>query len=194
MHVLAPLHTINVAVHNDLPTRFLSSTEPSLAECSIILSRMSFKKQLQSTTVVALLACPLCHGQESGKAFVDGGIYFKNLQLPEHAQIVSFTIHLEAGAFRSIGDIPRGWQVTIESSPSGSADLLLKSNSDQTAISESALDHLSIMVYQTVPLPDQPMITGEYVLSLGATGAKRRVPLSRFNFTFIQRYSRKRID
>jgi hypothetical protein len=107
--------------------------------------------------------------------------------------VVGLQIELNAGSFESISNVPGDWHVTIDNSSSGDARLEAHAESDAMALTGQQLLSVGVQIRRTETTAKKFQISGEYVLASDRE-QERRIPLGAYNFEFVERYPRHRLN
>lgn len=121
-----------------------------------------------------------------------GELYLKPLQVPKGARIIGFELHMVAGVFYSVEEIPTGWKVAVDDDPSWTTSLEASAKPGAVALDEKSFGKIGIEVVKNESADTKFNIWGWLTLASG-TETSKRVPLNSFSFDFVERYSRHKL-
>ncbi|MBB5063731.1 hypothetical protein [Granulicella mallensis] len=121
-----------------------------------------------------------------------GGLVLKDLPIPKGARVIGLEVHLAAGAFDSLAEIPVGWHVVVDNDPSWQANFEAHASAGAEGLDESTVQNLWLEVIKN-EVGDRKFIASGWVILTSNTEKERRIPLSSYNFEFVERYPRHRL-
>jgi hypothetical protein len=120
-----------------------------------------------------------------------GGLLLKDAQLPKHARITAFEIHLVSANFLSMEEFPTGWHISLDNTPGGESTLEAHANPGARPIDERVFHELDLEITVHDLLAKPFDVWAVFTVTPTEEQKHTQLNFSSYSFNFVARSPRR---
>jgi hypothetical protein len=122
-----------------------------------------------------------------------GRLLLQNMYFPKDARITSIDIHLAPAVIESASEIPPYWKVTIDNEPGWQSEFIAEATVESGGMVQERLNQIEILMNVYPKGKATFDAWGSYTITSPSLGS-RKIPLDYANFSFEDRFIRRRLN